>query len=181
MACGVLGFEGLSPRPIWTLPASAQHIPGLASFCRLFSPVPRRQSRVERSGPEEGNNLPVCVLYGSWNFWNYCLPARRRKKKIPFCSRTGCCSTFETAAVTSLAVGFGQGTDYPVVMVTANRKCPQQVKPGALFRGLRGLFSPRRGSFVPNRARKSSAEPRPPFRLAPLCDLLTVYCAKSPW
>lgn len=103
------------------------------------------------------------------------------KKKSLFCSRTGCCSTFETASVTSLAVGFGQETFYPVVMVTANRKCPQQVKPGALFRGLRGLFSPRRGSFVPNRARKSSAEPRPPFRLAPLCDLLTVYCAKSPW
>lgn len=151
----------------------------------VLSPLlscPAQASRVERSGPEEGNNLPVCVLYGSWNFWNYCLPARRRKK-IPFSSRTGSCSTFETAAVavTSLAVSFGQGTDYPVVIVTANRKCPQQVKPGALFRCLRDLFSPRRGSFVPNRARKSSAEPRPPFRLAPLCDLLSVYCAKSPW
>lgn len=69
-------------------------------------------------------------------------PGPEGGKKIPFSSRTGSCSTFETAAVavTSLAVGFGQGTDYPVVIVTANRKCPQQVKPWGFVPVLAGSF-----------------------------------------
>lgn len=66
-----------------SLSAAAQHIPGLASFCRLLSRVPLRRSRAERPGPEESgeevgegrNSLPVYILYGSWNFWNYGLPA----------------------------------------------------------------------------------------------------------
>lgn len=115
----------------------------------VASSPPSRAGRVVLKDPGQSEGIICqCVFYmAAGIFWNYCLLARRRKNKIPFSSRTGSCSTFQAAAVAvtvaSLAVRFGQGTDYPVVIVTANRKCPQQVKPEALFRCLRGLFSPR--------------------------------------
>lgn len=180
MACGVVGFEGYLPVPF----GLSQPRPStFRAWPRsVASSLPSRAGRVVLKDPGQRKGIICqCVFYMAVGIFGIIASRPGGRKKIPFSCRTGSCSTFETAAVTSLAASFGQGTDYPVVIATANRKCPQQVKPGALFRCLRGLFSPRRGSFVPNRARKSSEEPGPPFRLAPLCDLLTVYCAKSPW
>ena len=71
MACGDLRFEGYLPAP-----NEAQHIPGLASFCRLSSPVTLK-------GPDQRrNSLPLYVLYGSWNFG--IMASQPAKEKVSF-------------------------------------------------------------------------------------------------
>lgn len=182
LACGAVRLAGYLPVP-FGLSAAAQHIPGLASFCRLVSLVPHRQSRAERSGPEESrgevgkrrNSLPVYILYGSWNFWNYGLPAW--KKESPFSSRAGSCSI----PLTSLAVRFGQRADYPVVIATANRKYPTAGKAWGFVPVFAGSFLAWVRTLCPKLGQKIQREPRPPFTLAPLYDLLTVYCTNSLW
>lgn len=97
---------------------------------------------------ERSNNLPVCILYGSWNFWNYCLLAW--KKKIPFWPQNRLKPPLRPP-LPSLAVGFGQTADYPVVIATANRKCPAAGK----ARGFVPVFSCLgEGALSQNRARK---------------------------
>lgn len=62
----------------------------------------------------------------------------------PFAS---CCSSFEVAAacvaLPRLDVSFGREADYPVVMATANRKCPEAGNASGLFRCVGAENSPR--------------------------------------
>lgn len=75
LARGVVRFEGYLSVPF----GLSLLQPG------TFQAWPRSvvSSLASRSGPEESreevgerrNSLPVYILYGSWNFWNYGLPA----------------------------------------------------------------------------------------------------------
>lgn len=162
----------LSLRPIRTPSCSPAHS-RLRLRCVLSS---ASSSRAKMSAPERRNGLPVYVLYGSWNFWNYGLPAwKKKKKKSPFRPGAGSCSV----PLASLAVRFGQRADYPVVMATANRKCPAAGKAWGFVPVFAGSFLASVRTLCPKLGQKIQREPGPPFTLAPLYGLLALYSTKS--
>lgn len=83
-------------------------------------------------------------------------------------------------ALTPLAGSFGQRADYPVVIATANRKCPAAGKAWGFVPVYAGSFLSWARTLCPKPGQKIQREGLGLlFTLAPLCDLLAVYCPKS--